>query len=89
MLGLYFSSSLKEQSKKKHLAAGAPLLWSAGTRLIYFPRGGQGEPAFMDYQYKPVHGMPMVISSEQRVTRITTSCAVNHLQLQAAVVMAR
>jgi len=52
---------------EEDVAAGTPLLWSTGPRLIYFPRGGQGEAAFVDYQYKPAHGLPMVISTEQDV----------------------
>jgi len=67
MLGLCFWASLEDLSKKEHIAAGTPLLWSAGTRLIYFPRGGRGEAASVDYQYKPAHGSPMVISTEQDV----------------------
>lgn len=58
-------SSLGELSED--LAAGTPLLWCAGPNLIYFRRGGQGEPAVMDYQYKPPHGTVMVLHSEQEV----------------------
>jgi hypothetical protein len=46
---------------------GTPLLWSAGPNLIYFPRGGQGEAAFEDYQYKPRHGSVTVLSDEREV----------------------
>lgn len=61
------SFSLNDPSREEAVEAGTPLLWSAGPRLIYFPRGGKGEAAPEDYQYKPPHGKAIVLHSEQEV----------------------
>ncbi len=53
--------------KEEAVTAGTPLLWSTGPNLIYFYRGGQGEAAFENYQYKPPHGNAIVLHSEQEV----------------------